>query len=390
MPAEEGWLLVADLRDVAPPQDVHSDWRRAKVEGQAREEELSAILDAAPSMTLIARDPECRVMTGGRVAYDILRLPYGANLSKSAPDGDRPSNFRVYKNGRELTEQELPVQRAATTGKEIRDSEITVVFKNGESIDLLGNAAPLLNQDGSVRGAVGVFIDITERKLAERSRRELYAHMLRVQDAERRRIARELHDSVGQNLTGLVLSLSALKRQSARLDQKSRKALAEGLISAREAARDVRTLSRLLHPPLLHEFGLVDAIRTYVRGFSERSGVKVNTFLPPRKQRFNKEVEATLFRVVQEGLTNVYRHSKSKRATIRMQEADENLILEIQDFGRGMKALPSRRSPNDPKTVGVGIPGIRERLQQFDGQLEVHSSKKGTLLRAVLPLSKAA
>jgi signal transduction histidine kinase len=367
---------------------VGDDLQRAKLEAQARAEELSAILDAAPGMTLIARDPNCRSMTGGRVAYDLLRLPYGSNLSKSAPRGERPSNFRVYSNGRELSENELPVQRAAALGREVRDSELTIVFRNGDSRDVFGNAAPLLNNDGTVRGAVGVFVDITERKLAERFTRELYGHMLRVQDHERRRIARELHDSVGQNLTGLALSLGALKRASARLDQKSRKALKEGLASAREAARDVRTLSRLLHPPLLREFGLPDAIRTYVHGFSERSGIKVDVQLPARHRRFDKDVETTLFRVVQEALTNVYRHSGSKRAIVRMRVNNNRLAFEIRDFGRGMKAAANRRKLKDARVVGIGIPGIRERLQHFGGRLEVHSSTRGTLLRAVLPITR--
>jgi len=285
---------------------VGDDLQRAKLEAQARAEELSAILDAAPGMTLIARDPNCRSMTGGRVAYVLLRLPYGSNLSKSAPRGERPSNFRVYSNGRELSENELPVQRAAALGREVRDSELTIVFRNGDSRDFFGNAAPLLNNDGTVRGAVGVFVDITERKLAERFTRE---------------------------------------------------------------------------------FGLPDAIRTYVHGFSERSGIKVDIQLPARHRRFDKDVETTLFRVVQEALTNVYRHSGSKRAIVRMRVNNNRLAFEIRDFGRGMKAAANRRKLKDARVVGIGIPGIRERLQHFGGELEVHSSTRGTLLRAVLPIT---
>jgi PAS domain S-box-containing protein len=385
---ENGMLTVTSIRDVTARADVQDDLQRAKVEAQARAAELSAIFDAAPGMTLIARDPDCRVMTGGRVAYHLLRLPYGTNLSKSAPEGEKPANFRVYKNGRELAPKELPVQRAAATGQEVRDSELRIVFANGDSLDFLGNAAPLLNDDGTIRGAVGVFVDITERKSAARATRELYARMLRLQDNERRRIARDLHDSVGQNLTGLVLSLGVLRRTAARLDLKSRKTLAEGLVSARAAAREVRTLSRLLHPPLLHEFGLAEAIRTYVRGFSERSNIKVDTHLPSRRRRFDKELETTLFRVVQEALTNVYRHSGSKRAIIRLEATHAHLVLEIRDFGRGIRASMAAKKSTRAKAVGVGLPGIRERLQYFDGELEVQSNQQGTLLRALIPSSR--
>ena len=382
-----GLLIVHSIRDNTERRSGERDLHQAKLDAQARAEELSAVLDAAPAMTLIARDPACRVMTGGRVAYDLLRLPYGINLSKSAPQRDRPNSFRVYRNGRELRHKELPIQTAAATGREVRDSELTIVFANGDSRDFLGNAAPLLNADGTSRGAVGVFVDITERKLAERSTRELYARMLRLQDDERRRIARELHDSVGQNLAGLVLSLGALKRISPRLDPKSRRSLAEGLASAREAAQDVRTLSRLLHPPLLHEFGLLDALRTYVRTFSERSGIKVSIRWPSGHRRVNNDVETTLFRVVQEALTNIYRHSGSKRATVRMRTTRRDIVLEVRDFGRGMEGPVAVRPSRGTKPVGIGLPGIRERLQQFGGELEIHSSKRGTLLRALLPCS---
>jgi signal transduction histidine kinase len=381
-------LILTSFHVVPEQRRESGNWLQAKKEAEARAEELSAIFDASPGVTLIARDPECRVMTGGRVTYDVHQQPHGVNLSKSAPGAERPSNFRVFRNGREVPAHELPLQKAAASGKEIRNSELTIVFNDGKSRDFLGNAAPLLAPDGKVRGAVGVFIDITERKVAERSARELYAHMLKVQDVERRRIARELHDSVGQNLTGLLLSLRALKNISARLDKESRATLSEALTAAREATRDVRTLSRLLHPPLLQEFGLLVAIRTFARGFSEASGIKVDVDLPPRKRRLHKDVEATLFRVVQEALTNVYRHSGSKRATIHMRETGRDLVLEIRDSGRGIQM--SSTHPKNPKTVGVGIAGIRERLQQFDGQLELQSSRNGTVLRALLPLSRAA
>ena len=384
-----GLLTVVSVRDITARAEIQNDLQRAKVEAQARAAELSTILDAAPGMTLIARDPDCRVMTGGRVAYDLLRLPYGINLSKSAPEGEKPTNFRVYENDTELAAEDLPVQKAAATGQEIRDSELRIVFANGDSLHFLGNAAPLLNDDGTVRGAVGVFVDITARKSAERATRDLYARMLRLQDNERRRIARDLHDSVGQNLTGLVLSLGLLKRSAARLDHKSRKALAEALVSAQEAAREVRTLSRLLHPPLLHEFGLPDAIGTYVRRFSERSNIKVDTHLSSRRKRFDKEVETTLFRVVQEALTNVYRHSSSRRATVRLEESNAHVVLEIRDFGRGMKASMAAKKSTRARAVGVGLPGIRERLQYFGGELEIESIQKGTLLRALVPLSRA-
>jgi PAS domain S-box-containing protein len=144
----------------------------SEAEAKARAEELAVILDAVPGMTLISRDPACHRMTGSRVAYELVRLPYGANLSKSAPEGERPFNFRVMKEGRELPPSELPMQKAAATGQEVRESEFTLLFDDGTSHDMFGNAVPLLDQEGKVRGAVGVFADITERKQAEAAMRE--------------------------------------------------------------------------------------------------------------------------------------------------------------------------------------------------------------------------
>lgn len=158
--------------DVTERKRAEKDLRRSEAEARARAEELAAILDAVPGMALIARDPACRKITGSRAAYELLRLPYGANISKSAPEGERPSNFRMFKDGHALPPGELPIQMAATNRQEIRDSEMTLLFEDGTSVDVFGNAAPLLDQKGRVRGAVGVFVDITERKQAERALRK--------------------------------------------------------------------------------------------------------------------------------------------------------------------------------------------------------------------------
>ena len=160
------------LQDITERKRAEEALRRSEAEAKARAEELAVILDAVPGMALISRDPDCHRVTGSRVAYELLRLPYGANISKSAPEGEKPLNSRAIKDGRELSPGELPVQKAAATGQEVRESEITLVFDDGTSRDMLGNAAPLLDDKGAVRGAVGVFVDITERKRAEQALRD--------------------------------------------------------------------------------------------------------------------------------------------------------------------------------------------------------------------------
>jgi PAS domain S-box-containing protein len=155
--------------DVTERKRAEAALRRSEAEAKARAEELAGILDAVPGLALISRDPACDRITGSRVAYELLRLPYGANISKSAPEAERPSSFRIIKDGRELPPTELPIQRAAATGQEVRESEITVLLDDGTTRDFFGNAVPVLDQKGEVRGAVGVFIDITQRKQAEKS-----------------------------------------------------------------------------------------------------------------------------------------------------------------------------------------------------------------------------
>jgi PAS domain S-box-containing protein len=159
-------------RDITARKQVEVALQRSEAESRARAEELAVILDAVPGMALIARDPACQTITGSRVAYELLQLPYGTNISKSATETQQPTNFRVFKDGKEIAPQELPVQKAAATRREVRESELTVVFNDGTSRDIFGNAAPLLDHEGEVRGAIGVFVDITHRKRAEEALRE--------------------------------------------------------------------------------------------------------------------------------------------------------------------------------------------------------------------------
>jgi PAS domain S-box-containing protein len=229
--------------------------------------------------------------------------------------------------------------------------------------------------------------EISERERTEQTLRELSVRLLQTQDEERRRIARELHDSTGQQLAVLGMNLSLIGKTAETLDARARKALTESLELLDRSSRDIRTLSYLLHPPLLDERGLAAAVRWFADGFTQRSGMQVKLEVPPDLQRLPVEIEMALFRIVQEGLTNTHRHSGSSTATIRLMVEQNHVQLEMRDAGKG---LPKPRSDGYVAPLGVGIPGMRERVKQLGGQMEMESGSHGTTVSVTLPLSRAA
>lgn len=229
-------------------------------------------------------------------------------------------------------------------------------------------------QDGN-QLFTGIIRDITERKRAEEALQQLSANVLRLQDEERRKIARELHDSTGQYLAAISMILEAPEQDLASTEAKQQLAEVRQLVV--QCSREVRTLSHLLHPPLLDEMGLGSAIPWFTEGFAKRSGVRIELELPAKLERLPPESELVIFRLLQEGLTNIHRHSSSEVAKIRLSLSEGLVILEIQDNGKGIE--PQHQ-------VGVGIAGMRERVKQLKGSFEIESNSRGTLVRARLPL----
>jgi signal transduction histidine kinase len=213
--------------------------------------------------------------------------------------------------------------------------------------------------------------------------RHLSAHALSAQDEERRRIARDLHDGVGQYLAAMKMSFDVALAQSAGSDG-STGPLRDCLDLVERCTREIRTVSHLLHPPLLEEMGLSSAIPWYVAGFQERSGITVDLDMPPDFDRLDPAVEVVLFRVLQEGLTNIHRHSGSKRADIRLQIESGQAILTIQDQGKGFDTTTGTF------TAGVGIAGMRERVRELGGEFKINSRSSGTVVEATVPLQGRA
>jgi PAS domain S-box-containing protein len=232
-----------------------------------------------------------------------------------------------------------------------------------------------LSRDKSVTGIL--VSDLT----SEKSYAELASRLQSLEDEERKKIARELHDSVGQLLVALGMNLSRLRNETPNLSTASTDLLSDCSGMVDEVSREIRTISHLLHPPLLDVAGLESAIRWYVDGFSHRSNIKVELQTDSELGRLPSEVEISLFRVVQECLTNVYRHSGSDFCSISMKRNGNFLFMEIRDTGHGMRNGAEGEIP-----AGVGLRGMQERLRRLSGTLQIHSTENGTVVNVVVPV----
>ncbi len=271
-------------------------------------------------------------------------------------------------------------------GEPLDDLECRVARPDGSISWVRVKARPIRDSQGYPYRLVGCVHEFTKRKQAEDAVRQLSGQLLRWQDEARRKIARDLHDSTGQNLVVLAMMLDQLRDSIPSGERKSRRLLSECKALAELCVREVRTLSYVLHPPVLDEAGLEEAIRDYVNGFTKRSGIRVELELPTRLGRMPREVELTLFRVVQEALTNIQRHSGSQQAKIRIYR-NSHLTLEISDLGQGVSASTPQGKEGPPFQVGVGIPSMQERVKLIGGQLDVHFSSDGTTVRVTIPLA---
>jgi len=227
---------------------------------------------------------------------------------------------------------------------------------------------------------------VFERTAAQEAHRRLSVTLLRTQDEERRRISRELHDEIGQYLSGVRLCLNRAVREAGELAPAAAAALEEAGDIVERCVAETRTLSQLLHPPLLDELGLASATRWYAEGFASRSGVKLDLRISPAIGRLDDDIELALFRVIQESLNNIHRHSGSQTATIKIELEARRVRVEIGDQGKGMGHFPIGMPAIEGPTAGVGITGMRERMKDLGGTLDIFSDDRGTTVRAIAPL----
>jgi signal transduction histidine kinase len=255
---------------------------------------------------------------------------------------------------------------------------------------IINRGVPHYAPDGSFEGYVGGCLDIHDQKEAAEKARiaNETLRLMKIQDEERRRVARELHDSAGQTLTALGMSLAQLVQRaevSAPELAKEGKNIEQ---MVQQLHREIRTTSYLLHPPLLDECGLSSALNWYVQGVAERSGIAITLNIAEDFGRLPSDMELAIFRVVQECLTNIHRHAQSKTASIRVAHENGAVRLEVEDHGKGIS--PERLAEIESRGFGVGISGIRERLHQFHGELKIASNGSGTRVFVSIPVPDKA
>jgi signal transduction histidine kinase len=270
-------------------------------------------------------------------------------------------------------EENLLAERQARSEALFRQAVVLFSVAFLISVSLLGFHYYLLNHE------------LTARQQAEESLRRLNAGLLEIQDAERRKISRELHDSLGQYLSSVKMSLEIVSKSIP-----PNALLVKCVAILDESISETRTISHLLHPPLLDEIGFASAAKWYVEGFSQRSGIRVSLALPEKFGRLPSSVELALFRVLQETLTNIHRHSESKSAEITVSLLANEIELRVRDKGRGVDPDVLERFQTNSGYVGLGLFGLRERLRELGGRLEVHPDSPGTSILASLPIPEVS
>jgi PAS domain S-box-containing protein len=319
-------------------------------------------------------------------------------------------------------DEEITILERLRRGERIEHFDTVRMRKDGTAIDVSVTISPVRDSAGKIIGASKIARDVTQRKRVEQALREseerfrtladaldtqvqfrtrelklqnveimqhraqlreLTARLLQTQDEERRHIARELHDSAGQTLSALGMKLAQLVRNVAHDPTQLAKDATDAQDLLQHLSQEIRTTSYLLHPPLLDESGLSFALRWYVQGLAERSGLDIDLKIPEDFGRVPREVELVVFRLVQECLTNIHRHSGSTTALIRVACKSDNVHVEVRDQGKGIP--PERLAEIQSQGTGVGIAGMRERVRQLHGQLSIQSSDSGTQIYATLP-----
>jgi PAS domain S-box-containing protein len=360
-------LAMAKMRQQAGELE-----RRLRAEAEHR----AGIVDSSGD-AIISQDMDGTITSWNKAAEHIFGYPaqeaIGQNISIIVPPHRR--------------DEESDVAARLRRGEGVDNLETVRKRKDGSLLEISVTVSPMKDASGRIVAASRVARDITERKRMESMSKEaeLSGRLLQLQDDERRRVARELHDGVGQLLAALSMNTHKIANEKQSLSAIARRCMEETLTLIDQAISELRTISYLLHPPLLDEVGLQSALSEYVEGFGERSSISVSLDLPPEVQRLPRDVELSLFRIVQECLTNIHRHSHSAAASVRLVQVPGEIQLQIIDQGRGMSPEIQEKVFSGRNT-GVGLRGMLERVRQIGGTLQIQSNEKGTSISVVVPI----
>jgi PAS domain S-box-containing protein len=349
--------------------------RQAHEELEGRVRERTAALQEKALLLDLANDAIFVKSANGRISYwneGATRL-YGWTATEAL--GRSPV---------ELLHSKYPIPLSEIESRDVWEGEIHHTKRDGNGIIVVSRWTKIRDHKGELAGWLEINTDITSRKNAEVAARALSGRILTLQDEERRRIARGLHDSLGQYLAALKMNLNGFSS----LTPPQASKVSDSLEIVERCLSEIRTVSHLLHPPLLDELGFGSAARWYVDGFSRRSGIAVNLDLPQEPVRLHPDVEIALFRAVQESLTNIHKHANSSVVDIRMTQDARQVRLEIQDDGQGIPKERLKYLLEGSAEVGVGIAGVRERFRELGGSLELRSTQKGTTVIVTAPVPR--
>jgi PAS domain S-box-containing protein len=370
-----------------PPENAKSEVPKKEASPADREAQFQLLVEAVQDYAIFMLDPAGHVKTWNAGAKRIKQYTkaeiVGKHFSIFYPEEDK-------RNGKPPWELEVAKEKGRFEDEGWR------VRKDGSRFWANVIITPLRDRTGTLVGFGKVTRDFTERmetkaalEKSERSLRELSLHLLSTQDQERKRIGRDLHDSLGQYLAVLKLKLESAASVLVSQPDLAAQDISECIRLTDDSIKEVRTVSYLLYPPMLEEMGLKSAIPWYLSGFSSRSGIKTVFNADEAFGRPAPDAELAMFRVLQESLTNVHRHSGSKTAEVRLLMRDGNAVLEIEDKGKGFDpAVLEQRGEDWMGALGVGVRGMNERMRQLKGKLEIISQERGTLVRAAIPVSQ--